>query len=277
MPLIVDNTAAPIICRPLEHGAAVVMYSTTKYIGGHGTSIGGLVIDGGNFDWQAHAERFPTLNEPDPSYHGAVWVEAAKPLGPIAYILRMRVVAAARPRRGDEPVQRLPVPAGSGNAAAAHARALRERRRRSRPSSPAIRKVAKVIFPGLQSGEMRRRADAYLAGGYGALLGFELKDGREAGRRFIDALQAGLPRRQHRRRADAGDPSGDDHALAAFRRGPARDRRLRGLRAAVDRHRAHRRHPRRPLAGAGGRVDEHWPGRRSAPHPLASLAPSPGV
>src|SRR5271168_4272066 len=91
VPLIVDNTAAPVLCRPLEHGAAVVMYSTTKYIGGHGTSIGGIVVDGGNFDWEKHADRFPLLNQPDPSYHSALWTQAAKPLGPIAYVLKMRV------------------------------------------------------------------------------------------------------------------------------------------------------------------------------------------
>ena len=92
VPLIVDNTAAPILCRPLEHGAAIVVHSTTKYIGGHGTSIGGIIVDGGNFDWAAHKARFPTLNEPDPRYHGAIWTEAVKPLGPIAYIIRARVV-----------------------------------------------------------------------------------------------------------------------------------------------------------------------------------------
>src|SRR5215468_9723538 len=92
IPLIMDNTASPIICRPLDHGAAVVVHSTTKYIGGHGTSIGGVIVDGGNFDWATHKERFPTLNEPDPSYHGAIWTEAVKPLGPIAYIIRARVV-----------------------------------------------------------------------------------------------------------------------------------------------------------------------------------------
>ena len=91
VPLILDNTAAPIIARPFEHGAAIVVYSATKYIGGHGTSIGGAIIDGGNFDWEAHAERFPLLNQPDAAYHGAIWTEAAKPLGPIAYILRARV------------------------------------------------------------------------------------------------------------------------------------------------------------------------------------------
>src|ERR1051326_8534331 len=91
VPLIMDNTAAPLLVRPFDHGAAVVMYLTTTYIGGHGTSIGGVVIDGGNFDWEAHPQRQPMLNSPDPSYHGAVWSQAAKPLGPIAYILKMRV------------------------------------------------------------------------------------------------------------------------------------------------------------------------------------------
>ncbi|MDH3474207.1 MAG: PLP-dependent transferase, partial [Rhodospirillales bacterium] len=91
IPLIVDNTAAPVICKPLEHGADIVVYSTTKYIGGHGTSIGGIIVDGGTFDWEKHAERFPLLTQPDPSYHGAVWTEAVKPLGPIAYILKARV------------------------------------------------------------------------------------------------------------------------------------------------------------------------------------------
>ena len=92
IPLIMDNTAAPLICRPLDHGAAIVVYSTTKYIGGHGTSIGGVMIDGGNFDWEAHPDRQPLLNTPDPSYHGAVWSQAVKPMGPIAYAIRARVV-----------------------------------------------------------------------------------------------------------------------------------------------------------------------------------------
>ena len=100
VPLIMDNTAAPVICRPLDHGAAIVMHSTTKYIGGHGTSIGGIIVDGGNFDWEKHkpsASRM--LNQPDPSYHGAVWTEAVKPMGPIAYIIKRAGDAAARHRR----------------------------------------------------------------------------------------------------------------------------------------------------------------------------------
>lgn len=189
IPLVVDNTAAPVICRPLAHGAAVVMYSTTKYIGGHGTSIGGLVIDGGNFDWEGNAARFPTLSQPDPSYHGAVWVEAAKPLGPIAYILRMRVTLQRDVGAPMSPfnafmflqgVETLPL---RMRAHCQNAIGVAE----FLAGQP---KVTKVIFPGQQSGEMRRRAEAYLEkGAFGALLGFELAGGREAGRRFIDALQ----------------------------------------------------------------------------------------
>ena len=92
VPLIMDNTSAPVLCKPFDHGAHIIVYSTTKYIGGHGNSIGGLIVDSGKFDWEAHAARFPTLNEPDHSYHGAVWTQAVKPLGPIAYIIRARVV-----------------------------------------------------------------------------------------------------------------------------------------------------------------------------------------
>ena len=188
VPLIVDNTAAPVICRPLEHGAAVVMYSTTKYIGGHGTSIGGVVVDGGNFDWQANAARFPTLNQPDPSYHGAVWVEAAKPLGPIAYILRMRVILLRDLGSAMSPfnaflflqgLETLPL----------RMRAHCDNAARVAAFLAEHPKVVKVIYPGQQTGEMRRRADTYLAGSHGALLGFELGGGREAGRRFIDALK----------------------------------------------------------------------------------------
>jgi len=91
IPLIMDNTAAPILTRPFEHGAAIIVYSSTKYVGGHGTSIGGVLVDSGTFPWEAHKERQPALNTPDPSYHGAVWAEAVKPLGPVAYIIKARV------------------------------------------------------------------------------------------------------------------------------------------------------------------------------------------
>ncbi|WP_114377815.1 O-acetylhomoserine aminocarboxypropyltransferase/cysteine synthase family protein [Elioraea thermophila] len=188
VPLIMDNTAAPVICRPLEHGAAVVMHSTTKWIGGHGTSIGGIVVDGGNFDWEANAKRFPLLNEPDPSYHGAIWTQAVKPLGPIAYIIRMRVTllrdlgAAMSPFNAFlflQGLETLP---------------LRMQRHCENTLKVAQylashKAVTRVIHPSLFAGEQRRRADAYLKGGYGSLIGFELAGGVEAGRRFIDNLK----------------------------------------------------------------------------------------
>jgi O-acetylhomoserine (thiol)-lyase len=188
VPLIVDNTAAPIICRPFDHGAAVVMYSTTKYIAGHGTSIGGAIIDGGNFDWEKHADRFPTLNTPDPSYHGAVWTQAVKPLGPIAYILRIRVTllrdvgAALSPFNAFQTLQGLETLPLRMRAHCDNAAKVADFLK----SHP---KVTAVIFPGQQSGETRRRADAYLKRGYGALVGFELKGGAASGRKFIDSLQ----------------------------------------------------------------------------------------
>jgi O-acetylhomoserine (thiol)-lyase len=188
VPLIVDNTSAPILCRPLAHGAAVVMHSTTKYIGGHGTAIGGIVVDGGNFDWEAHAERFPLLNQPDPSYHGAVWTQAVKPLGPIAYILKMRVTllrdlgAAESPFNAFLHIQGLETLALRMRAHCANALAVAR-------FLGAHSKVERVIHPSVMTGEARRRADAYLKGGLGGLLGFELKGGKEAGCRFIDALK----------------------------------------------------------------------------------------
>jgi O-acetylhomoserine (thiol)-lyase len=188
IPLIMDNTACPILCKPLEHGAAIVMHSTTKYIGGHGTSIGGIIVDGGNFDWEKHADRFPMLNTPDPSYHGAVWTQAVKALGPIAYIIKARVTllrdigAAMSPFNAFMFIQGLETVA------------LRMRQHCSNAAEVAYHlakhpKVSKVIFPGLMAGEQKRRADAYLKGGYGALVGFELSGGKEAGRKFIDSLK----------------------------------------------------------------------------------------
>ncbi|GAB6053569.1 PLP-dependent transferase [Magnetospira thiophila] len=188
IPLIVDNTAAPIICRPLDHGAAVVMYSTTKYIGGHGTSIGGMIIDGGTFDWEASGDRLPTLNHPDPSYHGAVWTEAVKPLGPIAFAIRARVVllrdlgSAMSPFNAFQFIQGLETLPLRMRAHCANTQAVADFLK----DHP---KVAKVIHPSQQEGEMRRRADTYMQGGYGGLLGFELKGGLEAGSKFIDSLE----------------------------------------------------------------------------------------
>ncbi len=188
IPLIVDNTAAPLIARPFDHGAAIIVYSTTKYIGGHGTSIGGLIVDGGNFDWAAHPERQPMLNTADPSYHGAVWTEAAAPLGPIAYILRARTVllrdlgAAMSPMNAFQFLQGLEtlalrMPKHCDNAQkVADWLATRDG-------------VSRVIHPSRLEDEQKARAEAVLTGGLGGLLGFELEGGVEAGKAFIDALE----------------------------------------------------------------------------------------
>ena len=188
IPLIMDNTAAPTLVRPFDHGAAVVMYSTTKYIGGHGTTIGGVVIDGGNFPWEQHKERQPLLNTPDPSYHGAVWAEAAKPLGPIAYILRMRVVllrdlgAAMSPFNAFlflQGLESMPL-------------RMREHSKNTLAVAQYLKgrkEVTRVIHPAFHSGVSAERTAKYLPHGHSGLLGFELAGGVEAGRAFINALQ----------------------------------------------------------------------------------------
>jgi O-acetylhomoserine (thiol)-lyase len=188
IPLIMDNTAAPLLVRPFEHGAAVVMYSATKYIGGHGTSIGGVVIDGGNFDWEAHPKRQPLLNSPDPSYHGAVWSQAVKPLGPIAYILKMRVTLLRDLGAALAPFNAFLFLQGIETLALR----MREHSRNARAVADFLaerREVARVIYPSHHKGIGAERTARYLPHGQGGLLGFELAGGMEAGKRFIDALK----------------------------------------------------------------------------------------
>jgi len=189
VPLIMDNTAAPIICRPLDHGAAIVVHSTTKYIGGHGTSIGGMIVDGGNFDWAAHKERFPTLNQPDPSYHGAVWTDAVKPLGPIAYIIRARVVLLRDMGMCMSPFNAFQFIQGLETLPLR----MREHCRNASFVAQHLKKhpaVTRIIYAGQhEDTEQRRRASKYLKGGFGGIVGFELKESRDAGARFIDALK----------------------------------------------------------------------------------------
>ena len=188
VPLILDNTAAPYICKPLNHGANIVVYSTTKYIGGHGLSIGGLLIDGGNFDWEKAGDRFKMLNTPDPSYHGAVWSEAAKPLGPIAYILRARVILLRDLGSSMSPFNAFTFIQGLET--------LPLRMQRHCENATEIAdylskhdKVDKVIYPKLMSGDHLDRTNKYMEKGHGALVGFELKDGVDAGKKFIDNLK----------------------------------------------------------------------------------------
>ena len=188
IPLIVDNTAAPVICKPFEHGAAALIHSTTKFIGGHGTSIGGIIVDSGNFDWEAFPERQPALNSPDPSYGGAVWTEAVKPLGPIAYILKARTTilrdmgAAMSPFNAFMFIQGLET--------------LALRMREHSANAEVIAKylsehdsVERVIYPSVMEGYAKERADKYLTRGNGGLMGFEIKGGRESGEKFINALE----------------------------------------------------------------------------------------
>lgn len=188
IPLIVDNTAAPLICRPFEHGAAICVYSITKWINGHGTGVGGAIIDSGNFDWAAFPDRQPALNNPDPSYHDAVWTEAVKPIGPVAYIIKARVTllrdvgACLSPFNAFLALQgietlalRMKAHCDNANAVAAFLK-----------KHPA---VDRVIHPSLAQGTAKARADKYLKGGQGGLIGFELKGGVEAGKQFINALK----------------------------------------------------------------------------------------
>jgi O-acetylhomoserine (thiol)-lyase len=188
VPLIVDNTAAPLLTRPFDHGAAIIVYSSTKYLGGHGTSIGGLIVDGGNFPWGDFPDRQPALNTPDASYHGAVWSEAVKPLGPIAYIIKARVTLLRDIGSAISPfnafltlqgIETLPLRIERHSVNAEKVAGFLAKRR----------EVTKVIHPSQQTGWARERAEKYLKGGHGGLVGFELSGGREAGRRFIDALQ----------------------------------------------------------------------------------------
>jgi O-acetylhomoserine (thiol)-lyase len=188
IPLIMDNTAAPILTKPLDHGAAIVVYSSTKYLGGHGTSIGGLIVDGGNFPWEEHKERQPALNTPDPSYHGAVWSEAVKPLGPIAYIIKARVTLLRDLGSCMSPFNAFLTLQG------VETLPLRIERHCSNTAAVAAwlgkrPEITNVIHPSFQKGEQKRRAEKYLRGGQGGLVGFELKGGKEAGRKFIDALK----------------------------------------------------------------------------------------
>ena len=164
------------------------MYSTTKYLGGHGTSIGGIIIDSGKFDWEKHKARFPMLTEPDSGYHGAVWLEAAKPLGPIAYILKARVTLLRDAGAAMSPFNAFLFLQGVETVAL----------RMEKHCENAIEvasflnahpKVERVIHPSVQSGESRRRADEYMGGKYGGLMGVELKGGKKAGQSFIDKLE----------------------------------------------------------------------------------------
>ena len=186
IPLVLDNTVSPYLLRPIDHGVDIVVYSATKFIGGHGTSIGGIIVDSGKFDWTNG--KFPLIAEPDPSYHGINFVEALKPMGNIAYIIKARVTVlrdlgpALSPFSAFQFLQgletlHLRMPRHCENALAV-AQYLEKHP-----------KVSWVNYPGLDSSPEKENVKKYLPKGAGALIGFGIKGGKEAGKTFINALQ----------------------------------------------------------------------------------------
>lgn len=185
IPLIVDNTfPSPYLLRPIEHGANIVVHSATKFIGGHGTAIGGVIVDGGNFDWKAN-DKFPGLTEPDPSYHGVVYADA---VGPIAFAIKARVQLLRDMGAAISPFNSFLLLQGLETL----------HLRMERHSSNAL-KVAQfleaheavewVSYPGLPSHPSYTLAQKYLPKGQGAILTFGLKGGIEAGRKLIHSVK----------------------------------------------------------------------------------------
>lgn len=185
LPLIVDNTVpTPILSRVFDLGADVAVHSATKFIGGHGTTIGGLIVDSGRFDWVANGERFPGLTQPDPSYHGVVWADA---LGPAAYIGRVRTVLLRNMGAALSPFNAFLLLQGLET--------LPLRIERHSENALAVAKhlqghegVTWVNYPGLESSPYYEAGQRTLTGGSGALVTFGIAGGKDAGRAFIDAL-----------------------------------------------------------------------------------------
>ncbi len=186
IPFILDNTVAPYLLRPIDHGVDIVVYSATKFIGGHGNSIGGVIVDSGKFDWTNG--KFPLIADPDPSYHGLNFVEALKPLGNIAYIIKARVT-----------LLRDLGPAMSPFNAFLFLQGLETLHlRMPRHSENALKiaqylekhpKVSWVNYPGLDSSSEKAKSKKYLPKGAGAIIGFGIKGGTDSGKKFINALE----------------------------------------------------------------------------------------
>ncbi len=189
IPLIVDNTAAPITCKPIKHGAAVVVHSLTKWIGGHGTSIGGVIVDGGNFDWSQFPERQPLFNQPEPSYWNWILAKVVpEVLGAnITFAVRARFVllrdlgSALSPTNAFNFIQGL------------ETLPLRFKKHQENAEKVADylsnkKKINRVIYPKYQKGVYKERAEKYLENGNGPLVGFELEGGIDSGKAFINHL-----------------------------------------------------------------------------------------
>jgi O-acetylhomoserine (thiol)-lyase len=188
IPLIVDNTVpSPYLCRPFEHGADIVVHSLTKYLGGHGTTIGGIIVDSGKFPWDQHKERFKRLNEPDISYHGVVYTEA---LGAAAYIGRARVVPLRNMGAALSPMAAFQILQGIETLPLRMDR-ICDSALRIAQHLQAHAKVSWVNYAGLPDHADHGLAQKYMGGRASGIISFGLKasDSREAGARFQDALQ----------------------------------------------------------------------------------------
>jgi len=186
IPLIVDNTVAtPYLCRPFEHGADIIVHSLTKYLGGHGTTIGGALVDSGRFPWAAHADKYPRLNRPDPSYHGVVYVEA---FGPAAYIGRARVVPLRNMGAAISPFNSFQVLQGIETLPLRMDRICASAQEIAGwlGAHPKVRWVRYAGLPGDRHHELARK---YLGGRASGIVSFGIEGGRSAGARFQDQLK----------------------------------------------------------------------------------------
>ena len=185
IPLVVDNTVAtPVLCRPFEYGADIVIHSLTKYMGGHGTTVGGIIVDSGEFPWLDNP-RFPQFNEPDPSYHGVVYAEA---LGPEAFIGRARVVPLRNMGAALSPFNAFLILQGIETLSLRMERHC-ENAQKVAEFLTGHDKINWVNFAGLPDDKYHALAKQYMQGKPSAILSFGINGGAEAGARFIDALQ----------------------------------------------------------------------------------------
>ncbi|MEN6374422.1 MAG: homocysteine synthase [Smithella sp.] len=186
IPFVLDNTVSPYLLRPIDFGVDIVVYSATKFIGGHGTSLGGLIVDSGKFDWTNG--KFPLIADPDPSYHGLNFVEALKPMGNIAYIIKARVSLLRDLGPALSPFNAFLFLQGLETI---HLRMIRHSENALAVADYLEKhpKASWVNYPGLKSSTEHQRAKKYLPNGAGAIIGFGIKGGAEAGRKFIESLE----------------------------------------------------------------------------------------
>ncbi len=186
IPLVVDNTfGTPYLIRPLEHGADIVVHSATKFLGGHGTSLGGVIVDGGSFDWKAYPDKFPALAKPDPSYHGAVFADVA---GPAAFVTRIRAVLLRDTGAAISPFNAFILLQGVETLSLRVERHVENALKvvNFLASHP---KVAKVNHPSLPEHPDHELYDKLFPAGGGSIFTFEIKGGQEEAWRFIDSLK----------------------------------------------------------------------------------------